>query len=96
MTDSEKKIFARALDHFGIRAQIMMVFEEMSELQKELCKLVRGRKTLMEIAIAEEITDVEIMLDQMKLHFKLEELVSKFREEKVNRLDDRLEKENNE
>ena len=43
----------------------MMAFEEMSELQKEMCKRFRGEKN--DDHIAEEIADVEIMLDQLNL-----------------------------
>ena len=93
MTDTEKKVFKKALSRFGATAQIVMVFEEMSELQKELCKLLRGKDTRRNIA--EEIADVEIMLDQMKLHFSLEDHVTNNRKEKVSRLSERLEKEKN-
>ena len=42
-----------------------MMFEEMAELQKELCKNARGKDNRAEIA--EEIADVHIMLDQMEI-----------------------------
>jgi len=93
MTDTEKKVFEKALNRFGAIAQIVMVFEEMSELQKALCKHLRG--TGPRLNIAEEIADVEIMLDQMKLHFGLEDQVAYDREKKVSRLHERLEKEEN-
>ena len=91
MTDSEERIFEKALNRFGAIAQIVMVFEEMSELQKELCKFLRGKDTRRNIA--EEIADVEIMLDQMKLHFEVEQQVTFDREKKVSRLHERLEME---
>jgi len=93
MTDSEKKVFEEALNRFGAIAQIVMVFEEMSELQKELCKFLRGKDAV--INIAEEIADVEIMLDQMKLHFEIEQHVANNRKKKVSRLHERLEMEEN-
>jgi hypothetical protein len=88
MTDVETTVFAKALGTWGAEAQIAMVFEEMSELQKELCKKLRGAKNINEIA--EEIADVEIMLDQMKLLFNIQPLVSVQRGEKVARLIERL------
>lgn len=88
MTDVETTVFAKALGTWGAEAQISMVFEEMSELQKELCKKLRGAKNINEIA--EEIADVEIMLDQMKLMFNIQSLVSVQRGEKVARLIERL------
>ena len=52
-----------ALETWGSVSQINMVFEEMSELQKELCKNLRGKANA--LCIAEEIADVQIMLEQM-------------------------------
>lgn len=57
----EQKIYRAALAAWGADAQTLMVFEEMSELQKELCKAARGKDNTEQIA--EEIADVEIMLD---------------------------------
>lgn len=89
MTDVEKLAFQKALSTWGKEAQIAMVFEEMSELQKELCKHLRGKDTTQ--GIAEEIADVEIMLCQMKLLFGIESLVKERRGDKVTRLLERLE-----
>ena len=61
----------------------------MSELQKELCKFLRGR--FREDWIAEEIADVEIMLGQMKILFDIEEEVDEMKEYKIERLAERLE-----
>lgn len=92
MTEAEKKILEKALDTYGSQAQITMVFEEMSELQKELCKFLRGKDDGKTIAnIAEEIADVEIMLDQMKLLFDIGDDVADYREDKILRLKRRLE-----
>lgn len=88
MTDAEVMIFRKALGTWGAGAQITMVFEEMSELQKELCKKLRGKENVDDIA--EEIADVEIMLDQMKLLFNIGALVDVRRSEKVARLAERL------
>ena len=41
-------------------------------------------------AIAEEVADVEIMLDQLKLILDIEEDVQRFREKKITRLKERL------
>lgn len=84
----EKSLFIRALETFGAAAQITMVFEEMAELQKELCKNQRGKEN--REAIAEEIADVQIMLEQMMLLFNCEHEVLVVRGEKVNRLEQRI------
>lgn len=85
----EREICTKALAKWGDQAQIAMVFEEMAELQKELCKHLRGKKVTGHIA--EEIADVEIMLDQMKILFDIEELVEVNKRYKIARLDERLE-----
>ena len=89
---NERRIFAKALDTYGVMSQILMTFEEMSELQKALCKFFRGEHDIVEnsAAIAEEIADVEIMLTQMKQLFVLEDAVDYARQFKVARLAERL------
>lgn len=84
----ELQVLQRALDTYGSRAQVVMVFEEMSELQKELCKYLRGKYS--PANIAEEIADVEIMLEQMKMLFFCANDVRDVRRCKVERLKERL------
>lgn len=81
------EIYKQALDRWGEK-QIIMVFEEMAELQKELCKSLRGRNNLTEIA--EEIADVEIMLEQMKIYFNIADGVEKHKKLKLERLEEIL------
>lgn len=92
---SEKQdIYKRAIETYGEGAQICIVFEEMAELQKELCKYLRGKEPKEQlIRIAEEIADVEIMLEQMKILFDLHKAVDSHKEYKVLRLKQRLDKE---
>ena len=79
-----------ALNTWGAEAQTLMVFEEMSELQKELCKHARGRDNQEEIA--EEIADVRIMLIQMCILHDCVELADEIMIEKLVRLADRVKK----
>lgn len=89
----ETDVFKAAIEEFGEAAQVTMVFEEMAELQKELCKWLRGNTDVAErYRIAEEIADVEIMLAQMKLLFDNRGLVLSYRREKTARLAGRIEK----
>jgi hypothetical protein len=67
--------------------QYLMLFEEMAELQKEIVKHLRGKTDYM--SIAEEIADVQIMLDQMKLKFN-PSMVEDCRQMKLKRLKDML------
>lgn len=89
----ESKVFEAALKHYGAQAQTLMLFEEMSELQKELCKHARGRCNTM--AIAEEIADVQIMLEQMIMLHGCRDNVESVRKFKVMRLASRLECDDN-
>lgn len=84
----ESEVLHRALDTYSSQAQVVMVFEEMSELQKELCKYLRGRGSFEHIA--EEIADVEIMIEQMKMLFCCTDDVRNERRRKVERLKERL------
>jgi len=63
----------KIVEHYGVKAQIPVWIEEMSELTKELCKWSRNYDRLegdideqLLKAIKEEITDVTICLDQLK------------------------------
>lgn len=89
----ERKTFCAALSRYGAQAQITMVFEEMAELQDVLCKFLRGRVDGDTLAnIAEEMADVEIMLDQMKILFQRDSAVREQRQYKVKRLRERIDK----
>lgn len=88
MDSKTKLIFEQAIRTYGKESQRKMVLEEVAELQKEICKLWRGRDNVQ--AIAEEVADVEIMLDQLKLILDIEEDVQRFREKKITRLKERL------
>lgn len=77
------------------KAQKLMAIEEMSELTKEICKDFRGK--LDREHLIEEMADVLIMLDQMLLLYKISgEEVGLMRIKKVERLKERLEKQNDE
>lgn len=94
--DMVKEVYLIASDVYGEDAQIAMVFEKMAELQKELCKYIRSTDPFdtweIKIKIAEEISDVEIMLEQIKLLFEIGDAVDKNKVIKVNRLKERLER----
>lgn len=85
---NEINIFEQAIKTYEEEAQVKMVLEEVAELQKEICKLWRGRDNIQ--AIAEEVADVGIMLDQLKLILDITEDVQQFREKKITRLKERL------
>lgn len=82
-------IYIKALDTYGAKAQTLMCMEEMSELQKELCKHARGADNTAHIA--EEIADVRIMLDQMAILHGCRVLVADYEQVKLLRLEKRME-----
>ena len=84
----EYAILRGALDTFGAESQTLVMMEEMSELQKELCKYARGAENMS--WIAEEIADVQIMLEQMIILHGCAQLVREYRESKLERLRERL------
>ena len=89
------KIYKQAIETYGARAQKLMAIEEMSELTKEICKDFRG--SLDREHLIEEMADVLIMLDQMLILYKISgEEVGLMRIKKVERLKERLEKQNDE
>lgn len=77
-----------AVSVYGKPSQLIMAMEEMSELTKELSKNMRGAMNVR--AISEEIADVEIMLEQLKIIFANRAEVDRQKSEKLKRLSDRL------
>lgn len=55
------------ISKYGTEHQVTVAIEELSELQKELCKFIRKSGNLSNIA--EEIADVQLMLWQMQTVF---------------------------
>lgn len=84
----EQEIYKNAIEKYGANHQMMMCIEEMSELTKELCKNMRGKNNRENIA--EEIADVTIMLEQMKILFQCDIDVCWWMKEKLDRLERRI------
>ena len=89
----DKDILNEAIFFYGTKNQITKAVEEMSELQKELCKYLIATNTgdYSYPHIAEEIADVEIMVEQLKIIFRNEAEVKKMKEFKLKRLWDSIE-----
>lgn len=79
----------RALRTWGEQAQMLMVVEEMSELTKEILKNINRKKDNI-AEIIEETADVEIMLDQLKANYGIEEKVAAYKAGKLNQIEQRL------
>ncbi len=86
----DETILKKAIATWGKHAQLLMVLEEMSELQKEILKHInRGKDNL--DAIIDETADVEIMLAQLKYIFGITEAVEKHISVKLEKIKARLE-----
>lgn len=84
-------VYREAIDTYGAYHQTMMAFEEMAELMKELSKSLRGADNVEQIA--EEIADVQIMLDQMMMLHGCDGLTANYKTAKIDRLAARLKEE---
>ena len=85
---TRKEVYAKLLEKYG-DAQIIIAIEELSELQKELCKVLREKGVY--DSVVEEIADVEIMLEQMKMYFGIDdEEVEEVKKNKIERTIKRL------
>ena len=83
---TENEIFITAIKTFGEKAQEDVAIEECSELIQAISHKHRGR----EHNIAEEIADVEITLEQLKIINNCREEVAEIRKQKIERLFQRV------
>ena len=88
MLDDAEVIMGRAITTWGPETQLTVALEELSELQKEICKCLRGSDNL--DALSEEMADVEIMLAQLRMMFGNGESVEAWKARKLERLDGRI------
>ena len=66
----EKEVRA-IVDHYPKMAQVVVLIEEMSELTKAMTKTMRGKGKKADIV--EELGDVQLMIYQMMLMFKVDQ-----------------------
>lgn len=84
-----RDLYTAAVKKFGKEHQLVLCMEEMAELTKELSKNMRGSKNITNIS--EEMADVEIMLEQLRVIFGNRSEVDTIKAEKLLRLADRVE-----
>ena len=87
--EERAKVYADALSTFGPNMQLIVALEEMSELQKEITKALRGN--LHPMHLAEEVADATIMLEQLRQIFNINEEVCDMMDQKIARLALRVE-----
>ena len=82
------KTYTNAMLAFGEQNQLIVAVEELSECQKEICKILRGGEDFRHLA--EEVADATIMLEKIRLMFNINDCVCDFMDKKIKRLDDRV------
>ncbi len=87
--ETRECVYNDAIDKFGDRAQIIVAVEEMSELTKELCKYLNDRQDDT-YSIAEEIADVTVMMEQLRIIFECNDDVCEQMDFKIERLSKRI------
>jgi hypothetical protein len=78
-------IYERAKQRYGQDIQIIVAIEEMAELVRVLTKILRS--TYDHEKLCEEVADVELMLEQLKVMFSIEPDVEKWKRHKLRRLE---------
>ena len=90
----DRELYNKAIQKWGERSQVKMAIEECAELIKALAKYDRNNNGSTIDEILEEMADVEIMIEQLKIIFNYKysnDTVDKFKEIKRQKLE-RLEK----
>lgn len=87
---NKTELYKLAIETYGEEAQINQGIEEMAKLIQAVNKF--RRKPVIENLenIAEEIVDVEIMLEQYKIIYAANPIVEKLKNQKLQRLASRL------
>lgn len=86
--DERRQVYKDAIAAFGETKQMIVAIEELSEVQKEICKILRGGEDFSHLA--EEIADATIMLEQLRLIFDVNDQVCEYMDAKVRRLTERV------
>jgi len=88
---NEFEIYEQAVKHYGKLNQLIKAMEECGELIQALARWAEGEPVIGNIA--EEIADVEIMIEQLKIILgdKYEEYLTLKKAEKLGKLAERLE-----
>lgn len=85
---AEDSALKATIERYGENMQMVVLLEEMSELEKEICKRWRGENN--HFRIAEEAADVRIMLRQLEMILHDSGEVRMFERGKIERLKNRL------
>lgn len=87
--EARRAVYLNAIDRFGVDCQIWKAVEEMAELTKEISKLQNGGGSTRE-RMVDEIADVTVMMEQLRLLLNVNEEVQNRIDFKVRRLAQRI------
>lgn len=88
---NKEELFSIAIRTYGAEAQVNQGIEEMAELIQAVNKFRRNSEVKNLDNIAEEIADVEIMMDQYKQIYGItDRTIQRLKNQKLYRLADRL------
>ncbi len=91
MKMNRDELYKLAVNTWGQALQLVMVLEETAELQKEVCKIIRGDWSSARMdSLASEVADVEIVLGQLKHMTSIQAKVDIEMESKISRLEKKL------
>lgn len=79
------EIYKKLREENGATTQLVVAVEELSELTKEITKFIRNKGNIDHLA--EEVADVEIMVEQVKLIFNVQDKVEQSKLLKLQRLE---------
>jgi NTP pyrophosphatase (non-canonical NTP hydrolase) len=90
---NKKELYKKALKKWKHYNQLLMLEEESIELALAVHKLARERNGTNLNDVEEEIADVEIMIEQYKIMFPINDII-KFKKKKLKRLEGLLNEKN--
>lgn len=77
-------------EHYGLRAQMRQLIEEMAELTQVICKAERYDLDTVREHLVEEVADVQVVLDQV-IYLLGDNRIEQIRAEKIARQKRRIE-----
>lgn len=88
--EERQQVYDLALGKYGSKMQATVAIEEMSEVVKEITKMLRGK--LDREHMAEEIADATIMLEQLRQMLNINDSVCRWMDYKVRKLYEKVKK----
>ena len=89
MVDRERKLLF-LINHYGTKKQQDIAIEELAELQKAIIKYRREPSDKTKEAVVEEIADVQVMLEQLKIIYSCRTKIDAIMDAKIERQIERV------